>query len=179
MRATPRIPRINFSTKHGYIFIKGDERARDVKVRAGRLAGSAKDFSAAPWTASGRYLQRYRRIGSGLDARLPTDRGRDAAAAEAHAHDSRRHDSRLSHGVPGERERPVAAALPASRLLPRGPAITRAPKIPEKIADREGRDFVAGDARRNVAVAAATSMRPFANFENGGRETFGEREAVA
>lgn len=64
-----RLPRINFSTGHGYVFIKGDKRARDVKVRAGRLAGSAEDFSAAPATASGRYLQRYRRMGSGLDAR--------------------------------------------------------------------------------------------------------------
>jgi len=71
-----RLPRINFSTGHGYVFIKGDKRARDVKVRAGRLAGSAEDFSAAPATASGRYLQRYRRMGSGLDARLPTDRER-------------------------------------------------------------------------------------------------------
>lgn len=71
-----RLPRINFSTKHGYIFIKSDKRARGVKVRLGKLAGSARDFSATPATASGRYLQRYRRIGSGLDARLPTDRER-------------------------------------------------------------------------------------------------------
>lgn len=84
--------------------------------------------------------------------------GRDAA--EAHAHDSRRHDSRLSHGVPGERE-PTRTYRRRELfgILPREPTITRARKIREKIADRNGRVFVAGNARTFPRGANVVSLQ--------------------
>lgn len=96
--------RTNLSARgNGVIFIIWAISAR-VSRRKGTTENSADPRRIFPRVPRHRRAVTCRDIGvsAGSTRASSPDSVRDAA--EAHAHDSRRHDSRLSHGVPGERE---------------------------------------------------------------------------